>query len=196
MWEDFRSKLYFQAVWAVVLGRPKIAMIENSNNIASAGHGLVLARIVLLLVDSGYHVEQINTNTLTNGLPQNRKRLYLICIRKDVMKHEFIAPKPIPHMKLSDLLIPRERDPGHRDVRPNAPMAAYQVGIAAGNLPPQIPNKNNEDTIITEHCSVTFQPNPKPTKHCPALTSAKQNGHWLMEKSRNMTVPECARILG
>ena len=77
-------------------------------------------------------------------------------------------------------------------MRPSAPMAAYQVGRAAAKLP----SHTNIDSVITEHCSETFQPNPKPIEHCPALTSAKENGHWLMERGRNMSVSECARVQG
>ena len=77
-------------------------------------------------------------------------------------------------------------------MRPNATMATYQVSKAVLNLKVA----PADDTIITEHCSDTFQEDPKPLTHCPAQTSAKGSGHWLMERGRPLTVQECARLQG
>jgi hypothetical protein len=108
-----------------------------------------------------------------------------------MMKHPFITPEHIESIDLGKLLIPREDDPGHRGMRPKAAMASYQVSKAFLKLKPQL---TAVDTIITEHCSETFQEDPKPIGHCPAQTSAKGSGHWLMERGRPLTVEECARI--
>ena len=94
------------------------------------------------------------------------------------MKHPFIIPEQINPVDLGSLLIPRETDPGHRGMRPKTIMATYQVSKAFINLKPQ----PAEETIITEHCSDTFQEDPIPIPYCPAQTSAKGSGQWLMER--------------
>ena len=192
LWSDFRSRLYFQSIAVIIRCLPKIAMIENSVNIDSSNGGIIMSRVTLLLANAGYHVTPVRINTHSHGLPQNRYRLYLVCIRRDVMMHPFIIPEDIEPIALGDLLIPRDMDPGHRGMGPNATMATYQISKAVLNLK----KAPAEDTIITEHCSDTFQENPIPLNHCPAQTSAKGSGHWLMERGRPLTVEECARSQG
>ena len=64
--------------------KPAAVMMENVANLASARHKMTLDRILHHLHKSGYKTKRAVLNTAVHGgLGQNRRRLYLVAVRKD-----------------------------------------------------------------------------------------------------------------
>ena len=195
MWSGTRSNLYMHAVEAIINIQPKIAFLENSCNMYNASKGIPIQKIVDKISRSGYIVEQNIINTLHYGLPQNRNRLYLICIRQDCLVYPYQSPKHIPPISTDKLLIPigQEVTDWKNLLGPGSIHSRLQVLKAQRNL-----NKEllEQDTFLAEHCSKNFQPNPEPSKHMPAITSSKRTGHWIVNRGRPITLAEAARFHG
>ena len=82
MWNDPRSKVYFQAIKTINASQPRIALTENSSLLSAPDDGLILADICTELVDNGYNVYPTKANTKQYALPTKRERSYLVCTRK------------------------------------------------------------------------------------------------------------------
>ena len=188
-----RSSLYEYAVQVNINIQPKIAIIENSSNIYNANRGVPLQHIVERITNSGYVVEQEIMNTIHQGLPHNRNRLYLICIRQDNITRAYKSPLRIPYIQTEQLRIPIEREVTNWINLPAPKDSKKQVLQAQNNIPHALIDK---DAFLAEHCSSNFQPHPKPTPHIPALTSSKRTGHWMMKRGRAFKPSEAARLQG
>ena len=182
-----------QSIFAIEQARPKAFLLEHSDQLQTTGNGALAEAIVTRLKVLQYSVHARVINTSNYGLPQNRSRLWIVGIRKDVLCHQFKWPDFIPHIPLDQLLIPKANDPGHPDIMPTAPMAAQQVRKAARHA---AENGTTGDWVVAEHCSKQFMPNPKPSHISPTITARKRAGHWVGTRGRRMTYRETARLQG
>ena len=60
-------------------------------------------------------------NTLQMGLPLYRNRLWIVAIRRDVMKHTYLWPSEIDPIPIDGLLIPMQHDRKRPGCPPSAP---------------------------------------------------------------------------
>ena len=61
--------------------------------------------ITQLTKDSKYNIYHDIYNTKDYSIPQNRERVYIIGIRKDIQKKEFVKPKSIKIKSLESFII-------------------------------------------------------------------------------------------
>jgi len=92
--EGDRSGLYYKGLNILQEKKPKYSIIENVDNLASKKHKPILDRILKDLEDAGYNNYHKILNAMDYGMPQHRKRLFIISIRKDI-EQEFEFPEPI-----------------------------------------------------------------------------------------------------
>ena len=99
-----RSGLFFEALRIIKGCRPRIAIAENVKNLMSESFREQYHIVQESLGEAGYtnYVEVLNAKNY--GVPQNRERVFIVSIRKDIdMGFEF--PEPVPLEKcLADLL--------------------------------------------------------------------------------------------
>jgi len=84
-----RGRLFLQFIRAVRAFRPKAFVFENVPGLASANNGAALQRIITALQSPGKEIEYALTfagtvNATAAGVPQNRNRLIIIGVRKDI----------------------------------------------------------------------------------------------------------------
>lgn len=88
--DDSRNILYRYFVKLVELKRPKIFVAENVKGILTLGHGEIIKAIINDFSEKGYTVIPSLVNAADYGVPQDRYRVIIIGIRKDLdVKFEF-----------------------------------------------------------------------------------------------------------
>lgn len=103
--ETTRSGLFFDAVKIIKDLQPKYAIAENVKNLTGSGFKEEFKTVLKSLEDIGYVNYWKVLNSKDYGIPQNRERVFIISIRKDLDDFRFRFPQPIPlEKKLRDLL--------------------------------------------------------------------------------------------
>lgn len=100
-----RSSLMWNSVAIIEHVKPKYVVWENVKNVLSKKHKHNFDKYLKSLEDSGYNNYYQVLNAKDFGIPQNRERIYVISIRKDIDKGTFTFPEKEPlKLKLKDLL--------------------------------------------------------------------------------------------
>ena len=86
---DTRGTLFFDILRIVNYHKPKIIFLENVNNLKRHDNGNTYKTIRNLLNKEGYNIYSEILNASKFGIPQSRKRIYIVCIRKDIDNHKF-----------------------------------------------------------------------------------------------------------
>jgi DNA (cytosine-5)-methyltransferase 1 len=100
-----RSGLFFEALRIIEETQPKVAIAENVKNLTSKKFALQFEIVLSSLEAAGYNNYWQVLNAKDYGVPQNRERVFIVSIRKDIDNGQFIFPAPIPlELKLKDIL--------------------------------------------------------------------------------------------
>jgi DNA (cytosine-5)-methyltransferase 1 len=91
--EDARGTLFFQVMRLVAAKRPRAVFLENVANYARHQNGDTLKRTLSMLEGEGYRVSHAILNASDFGVPQARKRLYIVGVRSDTESQVFKFPK-------------------------------------------------------------------------------------------------------
>ncbi|MBB6461372.1 DNA cytosine methyltransferase [Flammeovirga kamogawensis] len=92
--EDARGTLFFDIARIVKFHQPKFLFLENVRNFEKHDGGNTIKVVLNTLDELGYQVYYKVLNASDFGLPQNRKRIYFVCFRKDIPIVHFSFPKP------------------------------------------------------------------------------------------------------
>lgn len=105
--EKTRSGLVWDAHRIIGELKPEIALCENVKNLTSKKFANEFKAILDNLEDMGYVNYWQILNAKDYGVPQNRERVFIVSIRKDVDKDSFNFPAPKPlEIRLKDILLP------------------------------------------------------------------------------------------
>jgi len=77
--------------------QPRLVLFENVYGLYLV-HRAVLKKIVKVLQSLGYLVKVWIMNSLDHGVPQNRVRVWIAGLRRDVVVHEPTPPAPLQHL--------------------------------------------------------------------------------------------------
>ena len=100
-----RSSLMWNSVAIIKHVKPKFVVWENVKNVLSKKHKHNFEKYLKSLEDIGYNNYYQVLNAKDYGIPQNRERIFVISIRKDIDKGNFKFPeKQTLQLKLKDLL--------------------------------------------------------------------------------------------
>lgn len=93
--EDTRGTLFFDVARIVKHHMPKVLLLENVKNFEKHDDGKTLKTVknILELLDYSVYYKVLNASDY--GLPQNRKRIFIVCFRKDLYINNFKFPKPM-----------------------------------------------------------------------------------------------------
>lgn len=102
--ERTRSGLFFEALRIIKDLQPKYAIAENVKALTSKKFTAEFATVLDSLEQAGYHNYYKVLNAKDFGIPQNRERVFIVSIRKDVdFKFTFPVGEPLK-LRLADLL--------------------------------------------------------------------------------------------
>lgn len=102
-----RSGLFFKALDVIECVKPKIAIAENVKALTSKKFTEEFKIVLDSLEKAGYHNYWKVLNAKDYGIPQNRERVFIVSIRKDIDHNIFEFPKPYSlEKRLKDFLEP------------------------------------------------------------------------------------------
>lgn len=100
-----RSGLFFEALRIIEDIKPKIAIAENVKNLVSKKFKNEFGIVLHSLDQAGYNNYYEVMNAKDYGIPQNRERVFIISIRKDIDTNKFQFPlKKELDIRLKDML--------------------------------------------------------------------------------------------
>ena len=102
-----RSGLFFEALRIIEDTQPKVAIAENVKNLVSKKFNAQFQIVLESLEQAGYTNYWKVLNAKDYGIPQNRERVFIVSIRKDIDTGCFKFPEPFElELRLKDLLEP------------------------------------------------------------------------------------------
>jgi DNA (cytosine-5)-methyltransferase 1 len=101
--DDPRPSVISSMLDTVSKSKPKIVILENVTGFKSIDSGKPYALLIQEL-SKEYHVDASVYNTKDYGLPQNRKRIYFVCIRKDIQKKKFMKSSEVKMKPLESII--------------------------------------------------------------------------------------------
>ena len=106
--QQTRSGLFFEALRIITDLQPQYAIAENVKALTSNAFNDEFETVIKSLADAGYNNYYSVLNAKDYGIPQNRERIFIVSIRKDLDTHEFTFPDKLPLTKtLKDMLEPK-----------------------------------------------------------------------------------------
>lgn len=89
-----RSGLFFEALRIIENTKPKVAIAENVKALTSKKFKSEFKTVLDSLNAAGYNCYWKVLNAKDYGVPQNRERVFIVSIRKDIDNFEFMFPAP------------------------------------------------------------------------------------------------------
>lgn len=111
--KDERGSLFFEIVRIARHHQPPILFLENVANLLKIDKGKTINQVVQALDNSNYDVFYDVLNASEYGIPQSRKRLYIVCFRKDLKVRSFEFPEPTNEKILLESVLLPEYDTSH-----------------------------------------------------------------------------------
>ena len=100
-----RSGLFFEALRIIEETKPRVAIAENVKNLTSKKFNAQFQIVLASLEAAGYNNYFQVLNAKDFGIPQNRERVFIVSIRKDVDTGAFHFPEGFPlELRLKDIL--------------------------------------------------------------------------------------------
>lgn len=91
--DDKNGKLFFEIIRIARFHKPKVIFLENVSNLESHNEGKTLEVIRQKLKSIGYRTFDSVLNASDYGVPQSRKRIYIIAFRNNLGIKQFCFPK-------------------------------------------------------------------------------------------------------
>jgi DNA (cytosine-5)-methyltransferase 1 len=82
--EDERGLLFDEIIRIAKVKQPKFMFLENVKHILKVSKGEVIEYIKQKIASIGYHLQLFQISPHNYGVPQQRERVYFICIRNDI----------------------------------------------------------------------------------------------------------------
>ena len=99
-----RSGLFFEALRIIEETQPRVAIAENVKNLTSKKFSQQFKIVLDSLEQAGYNNRWAILNAKDFGIPQNRERVFIVSIRKDIDTGFFQFPEGFPlELKLKDM---------------------------------------------------------------------------------------------
>lgn len=156
--EKTRSSLLVEYLRVIRANKPNFGMYENVKNIVGKQFKDTFKMFTDELDEYGYNVYWKVLNAKDYGIPQNRERVYLIFIKKELDNGKFTYPEPFDNgMRLKDIL------------EENADEKFY---ISEDKVQRFLTNLNNEDALLYDACQVKREGKSREyNDFCPTLTA-------------------------
>jgi len=82
--EDERGLLFDEIIRIAKVKKPKFMFLENVKHILKVSNGEVIEYIKKKIDSIGYHLQLFNISPHNYGIPQQRERVYFVCVRNDI----------------------------------------------------------------------------------------------------------------
>lgn len=154
-----RSSLLVEYLRVVRANKPNFGIYENVKNIVGKQFKDTTFKLFTdELEEYGYNVYWKVLNAKNYGIPQNRERVYLLFIKKDLDNGKFKFPEPFDNgLRLKDLLEDKVDE---------------KFYISDEKVERFITNLNNKDSLLYDSCQVKREGKSREySEYAPTLTS-------------------------
>ena len=180
---DPRSNIMLHCIETIKIKTPNIFILENVKNFKFIEKGVPFNYLLNTLSqikeneEEIYNVYSMILNTKDYGLPQNRERIFIIGIKKEIQLEEFTIPEKVEMKPLEDII--QDKTIHNR-----------QLSRSFLNNINKIKDNNKDNYIITPF---TFFSNMKFIS--PALTT-NCHCYYLTNYNRCLSTKECLLLQG
>ena len=109
MFDDDRGLLFDEIMRIAKVKKPKFMFLENVKHILKVGDKKVIEYIKNKIDDHGYNLQIFQISPHEYGVPQQRDRVYFVCVRKDIYNGNNIKlPPKIEDFKFEEFLDKRD----------------------------------------------------------------------------------------
>lgn len=192
--QDSRGTLFFDIARIIKAKLPPVLFLENVSNLAVHDGGKTIQVIQDTIQSLGYSFSYQVINAARHGVPQQRKRVYMVCFREEAHYISFQFPQPIPLTRhVQDILLDDEALVEHlyRDrelIFPSKPIndvpSDKPIRCCVVNL-----GRQGERIYSTQGTAITL---------CSTGGGlfGKTGGYLVNGRPRSLHPRECARLLG
>lgn len=191
--EDSRGTLFFDVARIAKEKQPKVMFLENVKNLARHDGGKTLAVIKNTLNEIGYDVFDEVLDASRYGVPQSRKRIYIVCFRKDLNVKEFNFPKEENLTKhVLDIILP-DSETEKYEIHRNDVVINPRINETFSNIPLRIGivNKGGQGERIYSPLGTAIT-----LSAYGGGAGAKTGLYRINGRIRKLAPRECARLDG
>jgi DNA (cytosine-5)-methyltransferase 1 len=190
------GKLFFEIIKIAKAYQPKVILLENVANLEVHDNGKSLIKIKDELIGTGYVPYSKVLNAKDYGIPQYRRRIYIVCIRKDIDDGSYNFPTEIAlKVRLENLLeynpdaiaayvIDREFNlrKAYHEIEKTCKKPYIRIGeIGKG--------RQGERIYSPKGCSTTLSASS-------GGLGGRTGMYYINNKNRKLTPRECGRLMG
>lgn len=107
--DDDRGLLFDNIINIAIEKKPRFMFLENVKHILKVGNGEVIKYIKNKLDKNNYNVQILQISPHEYGIPQQRERVYFICVRKDIYNNkDVLIPKSNKKIEFKKFLDKKE----------------------------------------------------------------------------------------
>lgn len=100
---DTRGTLFFELARIAKEKRPKMLLFENVKALITHDDYKTLQVILKTLNEIGYYVQYNVLNSRFYGVPQNRERIFILAVRKDLVEQgQWVIPKRVNKVQIAE----------------------------------------------------------------------------------------------
>ena len=195
---DERGNLFLEFLCKIDTVNPKVFLIENVRGLVTHNKGETLKIIMKKLGEKNYNVHWKVLNSNDYGVPQNRKRLIIVGVRKE-SKVEYSFPSPEEYKPvLRDALVDVPQSEGHLySGRKKEIMEMVPEGGCWIDLPVEVQKEYMKKSYFSGGGKRGIAKRLDRSKPCLTLTTSpcqKQTEKCHPTETRPLSVAEYARI--
>lgn len=175
-----RSGLLYEALRIIEAKKPSYAICENVKNLVGKKFKPDFDKLLFMLDELGYNSYWQVLNAKDYGIPQNRERVFVISIRKDIDNGTFKFPEKFPlELRLKDMLEDDVDEKFYLTPKNMEWLAKHNANHEAKGTGFKFKPKNPEtDTASTLRANASFAPtdnavieplNPSPDGTCRTI---------------------------
>jgi DNA (cytosine-5)-methyltransferase 1 len=107
--KDDRGLLFDEIMRIAKVKKPKFMFLENVKHILKVGDKKVIKYIKQEIDDNGYHLQIFQISPHEYGVPQQRERVYFVCVRKDIYNGiDIVLPPKVNNFEFVEFLDKKE----------------------------------------------------------------------------------------
>lgn len=194
--KDRRGKIFFHILAYIKAKKPRTWVLENVSGLVRMNGGKYFKAIIEELKALGcYNVHHQILDTKDHGVPQSRRRIYMVGIRKDHDVGTFSFPEKIPCPSI-ELFLDAKKKSENPAVLPPASQTTARNNVIFWNRKLQKSGVNPaQKTYIMDIDSSSGR--SKAVKGVtPCFTCSRAAGHWISSRGRRMNKDEMLRLQG
>ena len=205
--EDARGTLFFEIARIAAIKRPTFLFLENVPGLLSHDNGRTFAVILSALSELGYHVAWQVCNSKDFGVPQARKRVYIIGFLGERSPGEILSFTE-SNVKTTEQIIPGRE--GNRIYTPrgvgitltsNAGGFGGKTGLYDVNLPIKVKTKQGYqlaypgDSIDLAYPGINSRRGRVGEQIAHTLTTSSSQGYFFIDMNPPPNLTEIARCI-